>query len=600
MTSPTHPRQHSLQPGDAQSGEVRFGEVRFGGCSAGGIKALNQDAFAAHQPTGQELHFKGAAAVIADGVSSCTDSHIASQTSVTSFINDYFSTPHSWSVRQSVSRVLHSLNRWLYQHNQPGQDAMLCTFASAIIKSDTLHCFHVGDSRIYLWQQADPTAPGELELLTRDHNRTEGGRNYLSRALGGDNQLKVDYLSRQIQAGDRILLTSDGLHEFIPHNQLCQQLAPTADDDLEQCARALVQQALDNGSNDNVTALIMAVERLPRANLSDSQQRLNQLPIPPALEAGNRIDYYEVQEVIFSGARSHLYRVIDPDSGRTFALKTPSLNFSEDTLYLDGFLREDWVGQRIEHRNVMKTFPPLRPRRFMYYLSEYIEGQTLRQWMHDNPQPSLSEVRALLRQIIQGLRAFQRADMVHQDLKPENIILTHNGEVKIIDFGTVLIAGVEEITSPLARSIPQGSVNYIAPEYLVAPEYRTAPQVNFRADLFSLAVICYEMLTGKLPYRPTSGHKPRLKHYGELHYIPAIHHRPDLPHWLEGCLRKALQPDPALRYNALSEFQQDMEHPNRQLEARIRHQPLLQRDPLKFWQALALLLLLLNLIQLLR
>lgn len=561
--------------------------VRFGGCSTGGVKALNQDAFAAQQASGQALTFKGAAAVVADGVSSCADSHIASQTAVTSFLSDYFSTPHSWSVGQSAARVLHSLNRWLHQHNRPNKDAMLCTFAGVVIKSRTLHGFHVGDSRIYHLHQ------GELEQLSQDHNRTEGGRSYLSRALGGDSLLKVDYLSRPVQEDDRILLTSDGLHQFIPHGQL-QQLLCEGSENPELCARRLVQQALDNGSDDNITALIISVDQLPQETLDESQQQLTRLPIPPVLEPGNRIDDYEVLEVLFSGTRSHLYRVIDHESGQQFALKTPSLNFTEDNLYLDGFIREEWVGQRINHCNVMKTCPPLRPKRFMYYLSEHIEGQTLRQWMDENPQPALAQVRALIRQIIQGLRAFQRADMVHQDLKPENILIDRSGQVKIIDFGTVKIAGIEEISSPLDRSTPQGSVNYIAPEFLLGQPG------NYRSDLFSLAVICYEMLTGKLPYKAQKAHKPRLKHYSELQYIPAIHHRHNLPLWVEGCLRKALQPDPAHRYHALSEFLKDLEHPNRALEAEIQHQPLLQRNPLKFWQGLALILLLLNLIQLLR
>ncbi len=563
-------------------------KVRFGGCSVGGVKALNQDAFAAHLPTDRELTFKGSAAVIADGVSSCADSHIASQTSVTSFIADYFSTPHSWSVKQSVSRVLHGLNRWLHQHNnaaQPDRDSMMCTFASAIIKSNTLHCFHVGDSRIYHWHQ------GDLEQLTQDHTRKEAGRNFLARALGGDSQLEVDYQTRPVQADDLILLTSDGLHEFVKPRQLKQLLADHSD--IEACARALVQQALDNGSDDNVTALLMVVDQLPEETLDESQQRLARLPIPPVLKIGNRIDDYEVLDIIFSGTRSHMYRVIDRGTEQQFTLKVPSLNFSDDSLYLDGFIREEWVGQRISHCNVMKTFSPRQPKRFLYYLGEYIEGETLRQWMNDNPEPPLETVRALMQQIVQGMRAFQRADMVHQDLKPENIMIDRDGRVKILDFGTVLIAGIEEIASPLDKSIPQGSVNYVAPEYL------TGERGSFRSDLFSLAVICYEMLTGELPYKEPSVKRSQLASYSELHYIPALNHRPQLPLWVEGCLRKGLQANPIHRYSALSEFLQDLNQPNPALEARIRRQPLLERNPLKFWQGAAILLLLANLVQLL-
>ena len=562
--------------------------LRFGGQSSAGIKPVNQDAFAAHLPENTDLEFKGGAAVIADGVSSCPDSHIASQTSVTSFMQDYFSTPHSWSVRNSVSRVMTALNSWLHKENSQSsreQDSMLCTFSAMIIKSNTLHWFHVGDSRIYHLQD------GQLEQLTQDHTRKAGGKSYLSRALGGDRHLEVDYASRILKEGDMLLMTTDGVHEFLSSREL-KTLLTDGFKDPEACAEKLLETALANGSDDNLTALITCVDRLPSETLDESHNRLAQLPIPPVLETGNKIDGYEVLDTIFSGTRSHMYLVKDVETADQYVLKAPSTNFTDDTLYLDGFIREEWVGQRIDHPNVMKTFASNREKKFLYYLGEHIQGMNLREWMHDNPTPPLDEVRQLTKQIIQGLRAFQRADMVHQDLKPENIMINQDGRVKILDFGTVKIAGVEEMSSPLDKSIPQGSVNYVAPEYLLGEKG------NFRSDLFSLAVIVYEMITGKLPYSEMSTNDISIGSYADLNYIPALHQRKGLPFWVEGCLRKALQPNPRFRYDAFSEFQQDLIHPNRNLEAKIQHQPMLEKNPLLVWKVIAGGLLLLNALQL--
>jgi serine/threonine protein phosphatase PrpC len=563
--------------------------VRFGGYSSAGHKSCNQDAFAAHQPDNGDRQFKGVAAAIADGVSSCADSHIASQTSVTGFVQDYFSTPHNWSVKNSVSRVMTGLNNWLFQENsQPRRmhDSMLCTFSALVIKSNTLHCFHLGDSRIYRYLN------GELEQLTRDHTRREGGRNYLARALGGNQHLEVDYQSQVLEENTRLLLTTDGVHEFLSHAQLKALLADS-ETDLEQTARSIVKAALEAGSDDNLTALLLSVDQLPLETLDETHNRLTALPIPPVMTVGNKIDDYEVLEVIFSGTRSHMYRVKDLESGQHYVLKAPSLNFSEDPLYLDGFVREEWVGQRINHPNVMKTFEPPRAKRFMYYLGEHIEGITLRDWINDHPHPDLDEVRRIIKQVVQGLRAFQRADMVHQDLKPENIMINRDGQVKVLDFGTVRIAGIEELCSPLDKSVPQGSVNYVAPEYLMGLSG------SFRADLFSLAVIAYEMITGKLPYKARSVKQVKIDHYRELTYLPALHQRPDLPLWVEGCLQKALQPNPQHRYDAFSEFIQDLCVPNASLEARIRHQPLIEKHPVRVWQGVCALLFILNLVQLL-
>lgn len=565
-------------------------EVRFGGLSIEGLKPVNQDAFAAHLPEGTERDLKGAAAVMCDGVSSAADSEIASQMAVTGFINDYFSTPPTWSVRKAASQVLNGLNSWVYRQNAARhgvRDSLLTTFSAAVIKSNTLHVFHAGDSRV--WHVRD----GQLEQLTRDHVMSEGGREFLARALGADTRLEVDYLTRELLEGDRVLLTTDGVHGVLPAARI-RDILTGAGDDLEALARQLVDEALAAGSDDNLSALIVAVDTLPLETLEETHRRLTQRPIPPVLAPGNKIDGFEVLDVIFSGTRSHMYLVKDIDSGQRYVLKAPSENFAEDAVYLDGFIREEWVGQRIDHPNVMKTYPGRPDKQFMTYLGEHIEGMNLREWMQDNPRPSLDAVRDIVRQAVAGLRAFQRADMVHQDLKPENIMINRDGRVKILDFGTVMIAGTDEIASPLDKSVPQGSVNYVAPEYLMGE------RGSFRSDLFSLAVIAYEMITGALPFDEPAVKRVSLKSYAELDYIPARHRRHDLPLWIEGCLKKALQPNPADRYDAFSEFLQDFTVPNPQLAANIRRQPLIQKNPVAVWQVLCVILFLLNLWQLAR
>jgi serine/threonine protein kinase len=303
------------------------------------------------------------------------------------------------------------------------------------------------------------------------------------------------------------------------------------------------------------------------------------------LQPGQNIDGYRVVRVLHSGTRSHLY-LVEADQKR-YALKAPSENFAEDPQYLEGFIREQWVGRRIDHAGVMKIYPRPEGSPFLYLLCEYVEGQTLRQWMFDHPRPDLAEARRLLGDIVAALRAFQRLHMTHRDLKPENIMLTGDGRVKIIDFGTVQVGGLEELSGAAREEVPVGSVHYSAPEYLHGGRGAHV------SDIFSIGVIAYELLTGKLPYDlPEHRQQDRNARASRdiWRYISARVPRPELPEWFDLALRKATHPYPQQRYEALSEFLQDLHVPNKELVDKHRSAPLLERNPLLFWRALALIL----------
>src|SRR5690606_25165486 len=158
-------------------------------------------------------------------------------------------------------------------------------------------------------------------------------------------------------------------------------------------------------------------------------------------------------------SRSHVYLAKDSESQATVVLKTPSIDREQDSAHMERFLNEEWIARRIDSPHVLKPFVQNRPRRYLYSVSEYIEGQTLRQWMIDNPRPSLETVRAMVEQIGRGLLAFHRLEMLHQDLRPDNIMLDRNGTLKIIDFGSTRVAGLLELSAaPL--DLPLGTVQY--------------------------------------------------------------------------------------------------------------------------------------------
>ncbi len=556
--------------------------IRAGQLSEKGIKSENQDCCGIKVPEEPLLTTKGITLMVADGVSSSAAGRQASEACVKGFMLDYYSTPESWTVKTSGQRILGALNRWLYGEsariNYTGQ-GMLTTLSVLVLKSTTAHIFHVGDSRIYRLRG------NELERLTRDHTTwASESKAFLARAMGADLNIDIDYRNLPLEVGDIFILATDGVYEYL-HAKDMIALVQKYRDNPDRAARQIVKQALANGSHDNVTCQVCEIESLPNQNEEEFYRQLTELPFPPPLQAGQIIDGYKVIREIHASKRTQVYLVLDTASGQKWAMKTPSVNFEDDPQYIDGFLHEEWAGRRINSPHVLKVIEPPRPRRFLYYLTEYIEGQSLRQWMNDHPNPPLAEAREIVGQLIKGVRALLRQEMVHQDLKPENIMLDEHGTLKIIDFGSTKIAGMQEIAAPIERGALLGTLDYSAPEYFLG-----YPGTHL-SDIYSIGVITYEMLCGKLPY----GGPLSARNLKRVRYRPINHINPEIPAWVDAALEKAVRLNPERRYKVLSEFLQDLTHPNPEL-VKKQEASLLERNPTAFWRSLAIVLFITNLV----
>ncbi|MGB5471860.1 MAG: protein kinase [Gammaproteobacteria bacterium] len=556
-------------------------KITCGQYSTAGNKDSNDDSCGIRMPDAALLRTKGVAAVIADGVSSSEAGKLASEACVTGFLADYFTTPESWSTETAGAKVLTALNRWLYgqgHREYESTQAMVTTLSVLVIKSATVHLFHVGDTRIYRMRR------GSLECLTRDHRvRLGSDKNVLSRAMGIELHMEIDYRALPVEQDDIYLLTTDGVHDYLDDTALAAFIYDRHSDP-DTKARRIAEQALANGSHDNVTCQVLHIDQLPDLDENEFYQKFSELLFPPALEPGMVLDGYKVVRELHASNRTQVYLAVDGQTDRKVILKTPSVNYSDDAEYIDGFLHEEWAGRRIRNQHVLKVFEPHGRRQCLYYVSEFIDGWTLRQWMNDNPQPALEDVREIVQQIAAGLRAFHRLEMVHQDLKPENIMIDRYGTVKIIDFGSTRIAGIEEITTPLARDNLLGTRNYTAPEYL------QGLRGDNISDIYSLGVVAYELVTGQLPYGKDELTLRRLR---RARYRSASQINPEVPLWFDRALQKAVAIERGRRYAVSSEFIHDLSHPNPEFVTRSM-EPLIDRNPLLVWKGIALLLFLLN------
>lgn len=561
--------------------------VTIGQSSVAGVKPENEDFLGFYAPSAEtgdavQLDSKGITIAIADGMSGSDGGKEASQVSVRQFIDDYYGTPESWTVKQAATKILTALNTWLYSQGQEKYGTakgMVTTFSAMVLKSQTAHLFHVGDSRIYRLRDND------LVQLTRDHRVwISNDRDYLSRAIGIDMHLEIDYRATQTQQGDIYLFTTDGVHDFVADKEIQEILNSTSEP--QAAANKIVKAAKTNKSDDNITAQIVHINALPEPDKTEFYEHLTQLPFPPDLKAGNILDGYKILRELNASSRSQVYLAEDTLAekvkglARKVVIKTPSVNYEDDPSYIDLFLHEEWVAKRLSSPHLIKVCGMGRKRSFLYTVVEYVQGQSLKQWMSDNPKPSLNQVRGTIDQIARGLRAMHRLEMIHQDLKPDNILLDKNNTIKIIDFGSTKIAGLAEIKSVLEHNAIVGTANYSAPEY-----FRGESGSN-RSDIYSLGVIAYEMLTGKLPYGEISPERAAKK---KFQYTSARQYNPMIPDWMDACLQKAVHPNPEKRYGLLSEFVTDLRKPNQALLDRSKNQPLMERNPMAFWRGMALI-----------
>ncbi|TWU18105.1 bifunctional protein-serine/threonine kinase/phosphatase [Allorhodopirellula heiligendammensis] len=557
-------------------------DLIIGQHSSPGIKPSNQDFHGFCLPSEPLRTTKGIPVGLADGISSSDVSQVAAETVVKAFLNDYFCTSEAWTVKHSVFKVLAATNYWLHSMSRQSryledQDkGYVCTFSGLVFKSATAHLFHIGDTRVYRLRGS------QLDLLTEDHQlRVTSRTSYLTRAIGFHTELEIDYRSLVLEPGDVFILLSDGVYDFVDDDSICRIIDESCND-LDAAAKMLVDTAVLQKSDDNLTAQIVRVVSVPATNSIEVHADLIDLPFPPQLSPRDEFDGFRIVRELHASSRSHVYLVSDLETGDLVVMKTLSTEQQQDPGHLNRFFSEEWVARRLNNVNVLKAYLPSRKRKYLYTITEYIDGQTLTQWMRDNPLPPLDVVRGIVQQIGKGLQAFHRQEMLHQDIRPENILIDREGTVKIIDFGSTWVAGLAESTSQLAPSNLLGTVQYMAPEVLRG-EAGTP-----RSEVFSLAVITYQMLTGRLPYGPHLARTRTRAAQSKLRYATAITPHSDLPGWIDGTLAKALHLNANLRYEEPAEFVYDLYHPRKEF---IKEgQPLLIRDPATYWKRVSAVL----------
>ncbi|MBS7668685.1 bifunctional protein-serine/threonine kinase/phosphatase [Croceicoccus gelatinilyticus] len=575
--------RHSFVDADRVMGDHLA--ISLGQHSTSGPKPENQDFHGALVPTGEELTTKGAAFALADGISTSRLGAEAAETAVKSFLNDYFSTSAAWLVRTSGERVIAATNGWMYSRNrrdmriseETRESGLVCTLSALVLKSRSAHVFHIGDC------QVARISGDDLEVLTEAHRISIGSnQSYLARAMGVGRQVDIDYRKVPVQVGDVFVMTSDGVHEVLDAGTIVRVIRGATS--LDKAASALCEAALERGADDNLTAQVIRIDALPAGEVGDLVGEQTALPPAPLLEAGQSFEGYRILRVLYSGARSRVYLARDEEKGERVTIKTPTTETATDKRQVAALMLEEWAIRRTAHQNLVSAPSGSgRTRGHVYAVSRYVEGQSLDEWLADNPEPELSVVRDIVRQIASGLLALHRKEMVHRDLRPHNVMIDTDGTVKIIDFGSVAVAGLEETAPGTA-----GEAAYAGTVQFAAPEVYRGEEASAQSDIYSLGAIAYHLLTGELPYGPRIANATTWAEQKKLRYRPIAEITERVPRWMDAAIAKACAIDPANRYSELSEFTYDLSHPNSALVTDMR--PLIERGTTRHWRIAAILL----------
>ncbi|MFV3405191.1 MULTISPECIES: bifunctional protein-serine/threonine kinase/phosphatase [Pseudomonas] len=543
--------------------------LSFAQASATGPREENQDALRLVTPAPELAASKGYLFALADGVSQCADGGLAARASLQALALDYYATPATWGVAQALDKLLLAQNRWL--RAQGNGQPLLTTLSALVLRGRRFTLAHVGDCRVYRWQA------GRLQCLSEDHVWDQPGMQHvLKRALGLDQHLLVDYREGELNEGERFVLLSDGVWACLGDQRI--QTILREHPDLQEAADTLVATAHHAGSQDNASALLVQVDAVGAANLGDTLAQLQHWPLPGALREGQLIDGWQVGSLLAHSRQALLYRVQD-SQGQPWLLKTLPQARDQEPGAAQALLLEEWFLRRLAGRH----FPEVHPagqRQHLYYLMREYPGLTLA----GHPPMPLAQWLEVARQLLQAVGVLHRRNLLHRDIKPDNLHLGSDGQLRLLDFGLAYCPGLSEDPP---NALP-GTPSFIAPE-----AFEGAPP-GPRQDLYAAGVTLYRLLTGHYPYGEVEAfQRPR---FGVP--INPARYRPDLPEWLQRNLLQAVAAEPAQRFETAEQWLLLLERGDRQ-ESVERPRPLLEREPLKVWRTIALLALALNLLLLL-
>jgi serine/threonine protein phosphatase PrpC len=555
-------------------------DVEIGHFSLKGPREVNEDFAASVRPAPHD-EARGLVAAIADGVSTGGGGLEAAQTTVMSVVQDYFGCPDTWDTTVVLDRVVGAQNAWLTDHNRRRQGqggAAMTTLTALVLRGHAFTLAHVGDTRAWLLRERRESDGGDFVQLTQDHCFDQPDqRSRLTRAVGLDDRVRIDFVQGDLQIGDMFLLTTDGVHGVLKRSKLA---ALVREGDAQAASQAIVTAALAAGSRDNATALVLRVRGLAQGRLEDGLMRGRQLPAPPRLKVGDRLDGFTITGQVAANGVHRLYQARDTATQELVAIKALHEARAGDREERAMLAHEAWLGSRVApgsgaHGDAafIGVREPRNPTCF-YTVYDWHPGRTLAQRQAEGQRFEVAQVVDGALAVARALGRLHRHGVIHRDIKPDNLHLGDDGQWRVLDLG-VAISGSE----PKAlRTLHAGTPSYMNPEQW--SDEQPVP-ADAGSDLYALGVTLYQWLTGRLPHGEI---EPFQKARFRRDPRPPSRLRPDVPIWLDHVVLKAIALDPRQRFETAEELVLALERGASRPIAAPGATPLVARDPAALWK----------------
>ena len=480
--------------------------------------------------------------------------------------DSYRATSEDWGIKRAVNESFQAVNEALFAGAKSGRGVAL---TALVLRHRRWAIGHAGTNRVWLLRD------NELKLLTHDHIAPSvGRRSRISNACGLYRSLSIDLTVGELREKDVFALTSGGVHNHIDSAMIMGCLL--ADVSAQDMAHNLTQRALAAGARDAVCACVARLDKLPRESQADRDEDERLLPVvaPPAI--GAIIDNFRILDLLHRGSHYRLYKALDNDSGKNVVLKFPNPKRAADPTFTERFLRDEWLGKRLNSSHLLRVLPPRRGRRTaLYSVLAYQKSESLSARLRRKKSLSVRETLFHAQQILEAIGELHAQNVIHGDLRPKKIYLDKmNKNVFLLSPETAIT------TSPHAdRQYPsssEGNLSYMAPELFAGSP------VSIVTDIYAVGITLYRLLTGKYPYG-----KFDAKRRDRGKFISPARYRGDIPKWLVAVLRTACALDPAERYQSAADFAQTLDENRKPSPARKKSIPAPARFSQERWKLYA-------------